>query len=266
VLKLGHGRERIGAIIGLVGALLLHGGPATDLASSLVDLQNFAKLAREVARNRLGTEVDVDMTKPPPPPPPPPPEPEPPPEKVAPQPRAANEPPPPPPAPAEAAKVITQEPDPNEPVDFTGDGFVTGNADRYAGGITAREGSAKQAVRSTAATLSGVPGGTGTAPAPPPPPPVDLSKAPTPSGGNWNDCGFPAEADIEGINEAVVTIVVTVSAEGRAKSVTVVKDPGFGFGRLARDCSFRKSFNPGLDSYGKPVTKTTPPLPVRFRR
>lgn len=264
VLKLGRREGRIGLIVGLLGTFLLHGGPATDLMSSLADLREFAKRAREVVNSRLGSEVDLDMTKPPPPPPPPPPEPEPPPEKVA-APRPANEPPPPPPAPAEAAKVMTQEPDPNEPVDFTNDGFVTGNAERYAGGITSKDGTSKQAVRSAAATPTGVPGGTGTAPAPPPPA-VDLSKPATHGGGSWNDCGFPAEADIEGINEAVVSLVVTVSPEGRAKSVSVVKDPGFGFGRLARDCAFRKPFSPGLDSYGKPVIKTTAPIRVHFTR
>jgi protein TonB len=162
--------------------------------------------------------------------------------------------------------VLTQEPDPNEPVDLTGEGFVSGNADRFAGGITASTGKSTQPVRQASASLQGVPGGTGTAKAPPPPA-EDKSRAALPdTRASWRDCGFPAEADIDGINEEVVTLVVTVTPEGRAKSVSVVKDPGHGFGKLARDCAMRKPFVAGLDSQGQPVTKTTPPFPVHFTR
>src|SRR5690606_16073729 len=137
-------------------------------------------------------------------------------------------------------------------------GFVTGTSDRFAGGVTAPSGVSKTAVRSPHATPGGVPGGTGTRPAPPPP--RDLSRDAMPDARrSWKDCGFPAEADIEGINHAVVMLSATVTPDGRAKSVSVVKDPGYGFGRLARDCAMRKPFVPGLDRTGKPVTKTTPP-------
>jgi hypothetical protein len=71
---------------------------------------------------------------------------------------------------------------------------------------------------------------------------------------------------LEGVNVAIVTLTVTVTPDGRAKSVSVVKDPGYGFGKLARQCAFRKAFTPGLDSYGKAITQTTPPFNVRFTR
>ena len=71
---------------------------------------------------------------------------------------------------------------------------------------------------------------------------------------------------MEQINSAVVRIVVTVSPDGRAKSVQVVKDPGYGFGALARQCAFRMRYNPGFDTAGNAVTKTTPPFTVRFNR
>jgi protein TonB len=229
-------------------------------------MRDFANRVLTSVQDRLKGEIDVDAEKPPPPPPPPP-EPEPPPQKEAPPPprAAANEPPPPPPAPAQAGKVLTQEPDPDEPVDLTGEGFVTGNADRFAGGVTHAQGTATSAVRSVNAVPSGVPGGTGTAPAPPPPA-EDKSRPATPDQSvRWN-CGFPAEADIDGIDNAVVTIMVTVSPEGRAKSVSVAKDPGHGFGKQARDCAFRMPFVAGLDPTGKPTTKTTAPFVVRFTR
>jgi outer membrane biosynthesis protein TonB len=73
-------------------------------------------------------EIDVMRDEPPPPPPPAPEEaakPEEPPPVVKATPRE----PPPAAAPAQAAKVLTQEPDPNEPVDLTGNTIVQGNAD-----------------------------------------------------------------------------------------------------------------------------------------
>ncbi|MFZ5890063.1 MAG: hypothetical protein ACOY0T_03265 [Myxococcota bacterium] len=266
IQALGRRNLRIGAIFGIAGTLTVHGAPAAEAASSFGDMRDFASQVLRTVADRLKGEIDVDADKPPPPPPPPPPEPEPPQKEAPPPPRAAaNEPPPPPPAPAQAGKVLTQEPDPNEPVDLTGEGFVTGNADRFAGGVTHATGTATTAVRQVNAVPTGVPGGTGTAPAPPPPPAEDRSRPALPDGSSWN-CGFPAEADIDGIDNAVVMITVTVSPEGRAKNVTVLKDPGHGFGKLARDCAFRMPFAAGLDPTGKPTTKTTVPFPVRFRR
>jgi protein TonB len=231
--------------------------------SSLADLRDFASHAREIIRDRLKAELDVDVTPPPPPPPPPPPEPEPPPpvQQATPKEIKAE----PPPAPAQAAKVLTQEPDPNEPVDLTGEGFVTGNAESFAGGITANTGTSTRPVRETNATPLGVPGGTGKGTEPVPV--QDLSRPAMPDRSvTWNDCGFTPEADLEGINEAIVMLAVTVGSDGRAKSVTVIKDPGYGFGRLARACALRKPFVVGLDRSGKPVGMTTPPFRVIFRR
>jgi protein TonB len=84
--------------------------------------------------------------------------------------------------------------------------------------------------------------------------------------GNWNDCGFPPEADMDGVDSTVVSLTVTVSTEGRPTAVTVLKDPGHGFGRLARQCALRKSFQTGQDRGGRPLTMTTPPFTVRFSR
>ena len=84
--------------------------------------------------------------------------------------------------------------------------------------------------------------------------------------GSWNDCEFPAEADIEGIDSAVVQLTVVVGPNGRAKSVTVLKDPGFGFGQSARSCAFRKQFNAAFDRSGTAITMSTAPFTVRFTR
>jgi outer membrane biosynthesis protein TonB len=160
--------------------------------------------------------------------------------------------------------VLTQDPDPNEPVDLTGDGFVTGNSDHFAGGVTANNGTSKDAVHDLRAKPEGVgkapPGPVSSGPA------ANLTRAAAPMGGSWNDCEFPAEADIEGIDSAVVQLTVTVGTNGRAKSVTVLRDPGNGFGQSARSCAFRKQFTPALDSTGTPITMSTAPFTVRFTR
>ena len=264
ILALGQRNLRIGAIIGVAGALSLHAAAGSGVARSFYDMRSFATRVVETVKAKLRSEIDVDTTRPPPPPPPPPPEPEPEPPKEAPPKAQANEPPPPPPAPAEAAKVLTSEPDPDAPVDLTDQGFVTGTAERYAGGITASSGTSKTAVRDTNATPGGVPGGTGTAPAPVPT--RDLSRAPMPKPQASWQCPFPPESDLEGINHAVVQLIVTVNPDGTAKSATVLKDPGYGFGQAARRCAFKWPYIPGLDSSGKPVAKTTGAFTVTFRR
>lgn len=267
-------RVRIGGAV--VAAVLLHGAGAGRAATSLHDLGKFASGVYDQVRSQI-EQFEVDLAEEPPPPPTPPPAPEPEPEAPEPEPPPPTPPPqnqpppppsnepPPPPAAAEAGKVLTAEPDPNEPVDLTDMGFVSGTGERFAGGVTAAAGTSKVAVRDPRAVPTGVPGGTGS-PKAPPAPIVDRSRAPTLRGGDRWDCGFPAEADMDQIDFAIATIVVTVGPDGRAQSVSVVKDPGHGFGRQARQCALRKAFTPGLDRDGRPVTRTTPPINVRFTR
>jgi periplasmic protein TonB len=220
-------------------------------------------LVQAQIRERLHSQIDIDLTEPPPPPPPPEPEPTPEPKEI---PTAAPATPTaaPPPAAAEAGKVLTADPDPNEPVDLTGDGFVSGNGDRFAGGVTAATGTSKNAVRDIRSKPEGVgkaaPGPVSSAAG------SNLSRAAAPMGGGWSDCGFPAEADIEGIDQAVVSLTVVVGPDGRAKSVTILKDPGNGFGQATRACAFRKQFATALDLAGNPITMSTAPFTVRYTR
>ncbi|MDB4996547.1 MAG: Ferric siderophore transport system, periplasmic binding protein TonB [Myxococcaceae bacterium] len=202
--------------------------------------------------------VDIDIPKPPPVIEPPKPE-EPPPSKV-PEPTSAAAPPPPP---AQAAAIVTAAPDPNDPVDFTG-GFVTGNAQTYVGGTTAATGTSPIAVR-TPPAATGVPGGTGPITAPPAKVGPDRSKRPTLAGDAEWRCPFPAEADSDQIDSAVVTIRVEVAASGKAGTVTVTKDPGHGFGREARRCAQDKTWSPALDHDGVAIPGTAI-VNVRFDR
>jgi periplasmic protein TonB len=158
--------------------------------------------------------------------------------------------------------VITQEPDPNEPVDLTGNTIVQGNADSYAGGFTTAKGTNTSATR-TQPTATGVPGGTGPAQAPVVGP--DRSRALSIGDSTeWLRCPFPPEADAEQIDEAYVGLKLEVRADGTA-SVTVVGDPGHGFGREARRFALAKRFLPALDHDGNPITATKV-FKVHFQR
>lgn len=206
--------------------------------------------------------------------PPPPPEPEPaapPPEPKATPPLDPQAPPPPkadpydpPPAPAEAAKVLTQD----GPEDFTGQGFVSGESAVQTYGQVSAAGTGTVATRNPNAVVGGTPGGTGSGPpqAPPPPPGPDRSRPPGLAGGSAWNCNFPPEADVDQIDTAVATVVVTVRPDGSAAAVKVTADPGHGFGRAARSCALTRKYNPGLDRAGNPITATTPPINVRFVR
>ena len=202
--------------------------------------------------------------------PPPPAAPEPPP-PVAPAP--APEPPPPSapirrappsaarPAPAQAAAVLTQHRDPAAPADFT-DSIVVGTAATYAGGATSAAGTTRRTVEVASKTA----GGTGVAaivPARAPGP--DRSRRARLAGGASWDCGFPREADDAQIDHAVVTLRIEVSARGAADTVTIVADPGSGFGREARSCATIKRYEPALNRDGEPVAGTSL-VNVRFDR
>jgi protein TonB len=258
---------RTGLLVALALALVAHGSAGARVLQSLPYLTELARAVRLDLRERLRSEVDIDVTPPPPPPAPPEPEPEPEKEKEPPPPPKADQPPAaPPPAAAEAGKVLTAEPDPDEPVDLTGDGFVTGIGERFAGGVTASTGTGKQAVRAPTAAATGSGAGS-RLPVGPLAGPKDLSRpAGITSGGDWNDCGFPAEADQEGVNFGKVTIAVTVRADGRARSVAIIKDPGYGFGAVAQRCAMRKSYQPALNRAGEAIEQTTAPFTVRFTR
>jgi protein TonB len=271
VLELESGRMRTGFIIGLCGALIVHVAAASEAARIAAGMGTWALDLRTDVHAYLAKLYEVDLVDPPPPPPPPPPpEPQPEPEKEAAKPlpsapanNAKDEPPPPP---AQAGKILTQEPDPNEPVDLTGQGFVTGNAETYAGGVTANNGTSATAVRNRNAAPGGVPGGTGTKPGPTelPSGPSLAHPASLATGSEW-DCPFPPEAETEQIDYQRVQIMLTVAADGSVKDVKVVADPGHGFGRAARQCAMRQRMNPAVDRSGNPVLSSLP-IFVTFQR
>ncbi len=195
-------------------------------------------------------EIDVLRDEPPPPPPlsaeakedaPPPPPPH----------AAPHEAPPPPPA--QAGKVLTQEPDPNEPVDLTGNTIVSGNADSYAGGATASNGTGTMAVHGPTSP-SGTPGVTGAPQAAPQPAGPDRTRGPSLAGGaEWSNCPFPPEADTAQIDEAFVTIEIDVRADGTPANARVLRDPGNGFGREAVRFAMTQRYDSALDRTGNRI-------------
>jgi periplasmic protein TonB len=266
VFDLDTAHVRRGLIIGVIGALIVHVAGASEAARLANGLGGWARETRSSVHEYLERLYEVEMVNAPPPPPPPPEEK---PEPETPKPPAAAPKPPrdePPPAPAQAGKILTQEPDPNAPVDLTGQGFVTGNAETYAGGVTASNGTSASAVHNLNAVPSGVPGGTGTKPAPPGPPPgPGLSRPASIEGDTEWHCPFPPEANAEEINYQRVHIAVSVRPDGRPDSVRVIGDPGHGFGREARSCALRNRYRPALDRDGHPIQATIP-INITFTR
>ena len=255
----------------IAGAILLHValGAGAIAVGLYEDIHAWQRGIRDVVAYAL-SQYELEVVKDTPPPPPEP-EPEKPPE---PEPEKPPEPPPPtpqdapPPPPTEAAKVLAQEPKADDPVDLTGNTFVTGNAAEFKGGQSSTEGKGDKPVYNPAAANTGVIGGTGTKPAPPPPPPKDDKSrvAGLLGSSDWNDCPFPGEADAEQIDRQAVLIKVHVKPDGSPENVEVVQDPGHGFGREARKCAMRKKYAPGLDANGNPVASVTKPFRVRFER
>ena len=259
----------------LIGALLLssslHAVPVVKAIRDLVEARSFLKEARATVHDYLWTqyEVEVEKEKPKPEEPKkeePAPEPAPAPKPVV-MKAPAEKPPEQAPSPATAGKTLTANADPNAPVDFSDFTMVQGEGTSYAGGITAKDGKSKSAV-TTAPVADGKPDGKGTASAAPPPPPPegpDLSRPATTARKDWK-CPFPPEADADDVNNAVVSVIVTVRPDGSPASVKVVADPGHGFGRAARMCALARKYNAGKDAEGNLTTKSTPPIRVTFSR
>ncbi len=263
--------------VAILLAIIVHGaslGPAA-VSQYLSEILGLLRQTRTWQHEFFWTQYDIEAPPKPPPPadkppePPPPPEPDP---MPAPAPKAEakakDDPYEPPPPPAEAAKVLTRKEDPDEPVDLTDKGTVSGDG-KALGGQQSGAGIGDEIVKNPAASLTGKPGGTGTSSAPPPPPPPpgpNLSRAATFEGStSWN-CPFPPEADAEQIDEMVVNITVVVRPDGSPLSVSVLNDPGYGFGRAARTCALGHRFTPALDRTGQAMTGATPPIRVRFTR
>ncbi|WP_239470549.1 TonB family protein [Archangium violaceum] len=155
--------------------------------------------------------------------------------------------------PARAGEVVAVK-EGEAPLDFTGFDIVSGQAESYAGGVTASNGSSARAVEAVAGSGDDA-NGTGTSRARP----IRLPAR------NW-DCPWPREADTLRINEQTVVLRVVVTPEGQVTSAELVSDPGHGFGQAALACARGARFDAALDRDGRPYAATSPPIRVRFKR
>jgi hypothetical protein len=142
VLTLGGRHNGVGLAIGLAGALFVHGAGAATSLHRLFALEDFAAAIYDDVSTELRGVYDIEVDPPPAPQEAPPPEEET--EEVqeeseplaptdeAPAPEA------PPPEAAEVGEALTAEPDPDAPLDLTGDqwSMVTGPGTRFAGGAS----------------------------------------------------------------------------------------------------------------------------------
>jgi periplasmic protein TonB len=266
VLHLGRNAQSA-AVLCLLAALFVHGSAAARAAIVPLELMQWSQAIGRAIHIRVAETYDVDLLKaetPPPPPPAPKEEP-----KEEPAPKEApreklNEPPPPAAAAAKASAVLTQAPDPNEPVDLT-NSFVVGNQDTYAGGVTQSTGTSDTAVRSMNVAPGGAPGGTGTKPGPASNGP-DRSRAASLAGSKDWKCDFPPEADVDQIDQAFVVVQVATRADGSPDHVSILQDPGHGFARAARICAMKERYDPALDREGNAIAGSTKSIRIRFER
>ncbi len=219
---------------------------SADLASRIHD---------ELTRVEI---VELAPAKPPPAPPPAPPSepaadpsPSPPPSEPAPRVRLKVG-----AAPARAGKIVAA---PGAPLDLTGDVFVEGEGNAYAGGATSPTGTGTTPTRQVGEPPA-APTKTPTTPAKPSrAAPVSL---PT---DEWN-CPWPDEAQELPLDEQTATIRVTVRADGSVESSQVVQDPGDGFAAAAIRCARRTRFTPAKDAEGRPIRAVSPPIRLHFFR
>jgi protein TonB len=73
-------------------------------------------------------------------------------------------------------------------------------------------------------------------------------------------------AEQQQIDEQTVTLRALVATDGRARSVTVIEDPGSGFAAAARACALLTRFTPAADAQGRNVQAWSPPIRVHFTR
>jgi protein TonB len=221
-----------------------------------------ARSPRRAPEARPPPEMVVELFEPAPPPPPPaPPPPEatrarhaplpPNPSPAAPSERPAA------PAPAQAAEVVARETPADEPLDLTGFAVVTGKGARYAGGSTTSSGTSARAANGPVA-----PGGATGLGAPDP----DLSRPVGVPEAEWEDCGWPQEADALGIDQQTVSMRAIARADGSFESGEVVHDPGHGFGAALLACAKRHGFVPALDRRGKPIRARSAIIRFTFTR
>jgi len=232
--------------IALAAALTVHGALGAWASSSGASLATWtaqvaAQLHEEISRERV-----VEVTPPSAPPEPPkPPSPAPPrraepPRTSRPVQRRADARPPPP---AQAGRIVAQDEGPRT-LDLTGDTFVSGTAQAYAGGVTTPTGTNPNPVEQHEVD--------------PTAPPGEPDRSRRVSLVDEGCHTWPAEAESEPTDHQDVRMRLVIGSDGHVLSARVLGDPGHGFGAAAIDCARRSRFSPELDAGGRPVQVEVP--------
>jgi hypothetical protein len=227
--------------LAVLTAFLVHAVALATALRSGDSLEPWAAALSARIHEELGRETLVETATPPPVPSPPKPPPAPTRERTPAEPRVAARPPPP----AQAGQVIAQAPGPDQPRDLTGETFVTGTADAYAGGVTSSTGTNPHPVES---------------PVVDPTAPAQVEDLSRPLGiadtRYFDHCPWPSGADSADVDRVAVAARIEVGPDGIADRVEVANDPGLGFRRAAIDCLARAPpsvWSVALDRSGRPV-------------
>jgi protein TonB len=161
---------------------------------------------------------------------------------------------------AQAGKALTREDD------VGGDSIASGESGEAMYGLVAANGTGNVPTRNRGAKIGGKPGGHGTSTRADAVIEPDLTRGAHAPSVITDDCPFPAESDLARIDHAAVLLVVTVLPDGTPGAVTVLQDPGHGFGRAAVACAKRQTFTFARDRHGKHLQADTAPFYMRFTR
>jgi protein TonB len=161
---------------------------------------------------------------------------------------------------AQAGKALTREDQGG------GDSIASGDSSDPMYGLVAGGGTGNVPTRNPRAKIGGKAGGHGTSTRADAVLEPDLTRGAHAPSVITDDCPFPVESDLAGIDHAVVLLVVTVLPDGRAGAVTVLSDPGHGFGRAAIACAKRQVYTYARDRHGTHLQADTNPFNMRFTR
>ena len=245
-------------VLGALLAVLLHIGVGALGYSQRMTMESWSESVASRVHKAIAAEQTVaieepkhDETKPPEPPPPPTPEP------IAPRVQAQPAPAAPPP-PAQAAQIVAQE---AESADVPGSTFVTGNAETFAGGVTATSGTSTTEGQAGAA-ISAAPSAPMVA-AQAVAPHESLAAAVGLVDEDWT-CPWPDEAAEVDFQETSVVVRAHVLANGHASTIAILRDPGFGFGRAAIRCAQTKAYRPARNASGTAIEADSSPILIHF--
>ncbi len=161
---------------------------------------------------------------------------------------------------AQAGKALTREDEAG------GDSIASGDSNDPMSGLVAGGGTGNVPTKNRSARIDGKVGGHGTSTRADAVIDPDLTRGAHAPSVITDDCPFPVESDLAGVDHAVVLLVVTVMPDGHAGAVKVLSDPGHGFGRAAISCAKRQIYTYARDRHGTHLQADTAPFNMRFTR